>query len=376
MLLMLGMYAFGGLLHNYIVKFSDKSDNVQSELRVTRFSFDRTKHEFVTSDFPVISHNIAHTNIAICACHLAVEHATGIRKVYFLLGDVSKLHLSGACVFYLCVIVTNRVVVVGKVTLVTHAESEPLVSISILDGPNVCFLTHSGRLYYTWPNAIGENVELLCANIPPNCHLTSLLWCSCDDSSTQLVAIGTCVQCPDAMETCSDSGHSVMGVTMGRNKQGQCRSATLVSSDIVPLPYASIILCIYLKRLTIKSPDRDTQHSGASTGDIQLQQRIDSVDDPKTPLPVDVSALACTSYSQLLLFEKGRLLKFGALPFNNAKTIVVLETMLATDYIVVHSANNIVCLILAETFEVLNISTFLSFLWQIINVIHNQCRYT
>ena len=357
----MGMYAFGGLLHNYLVTFSDKSDNVQSELRVTRFSFDRTKHEFVTADFPVISHNIAHTNIAICACHLAVEHTTGIRKLYFLLGDVSKLHLSGACVFYLCVIVTNRVVVVGKVTLVTDIESESLVSISILDGPNVCFLTHSGRLYYTWPIATGENVELLCANVPPNCHLTSLLWCGCDDSSTQLVAIGTCVQRPDAMETCSDSGHSVMGVTMGRNKQGQCRSATLVSSDIVPLQYASIILCIYIKRLTIKSRDQDRQHSGGNTGDIRLHQRSDNVDDPNTSLPVSVSALACTSYSQLLLFEKGRLLKFGALPFNNAKTIVVLETLLDTEYIAVHSANNVVCLILADTFEVLNISTFLFF---------------
>ena len=376
---MSGMYAFGGLLHSYCMKFLKISDNARSELCVTRFSFDRTKHEFVTSDCPVISHIIALENIAICACQSAVEHATGITKVYFLLGDISKVHSSGTCIFYLCVMAVNRVVVVGKITLVAEPEVEaaalPLASISILDGPNVCLLTHSGSLYYTWPMATGQTVELHSANIPSNCHLTSFLWCGCDDLVTNIVAIGTCVQQPDAMETCmqhpdametctqhsdametcSDSDHSLVAVTMAWDKQGHCTNATLDSTDIVPSMYSNITLCIYIKQLTVKSPDQNVWHSGTNAGDAQTPQRSDAAH--HTSLPVSVSAVACTSYSQVLLFEEGLMLKCGTLPFDNADKIMMFETATDSAYIAVHSANNVVCLILAATFEVLHICT-------------------
>ena len=358
---MSGVCAYGGLLHRYCVKYSRRSDNVRPELCVTPFSFDRTKHDFVTSCHPIISHIIAHhqnENIAICACQLAVEHSTGMRKVFFLLGDVSKVSSPGTRIFFLCVIDANRVIVVGKITLVTVSESprladvsnetSPFVSISILDGPNVCLVTRSGTVYYTWPTATGQSVDLFSSHIPTNCHVTSILWCGCDDSATQIVAIGTCMQCSDSTDISSESTRSLVAVALGRDKHGQHTSTTLDATDIVPSVYSAIVLCIYIKHLTIES-------SRTNAGDAAMPHRSDTVRDNDTS--ISASAVVCTSYSQVILFENGRLQKCAALPFNNADKIVTFESSADSTYIAVHSADNVVCLMLADTFQVLHICT-------------------
>ena len=350
--------------------YSRRSDNVRSKLCVTPFSFDRTKHEFVTSCHPIISHIIAHhqnENIAICACQLAVEHATGMRKLFFLLGDVSKVRSPATRVFSLCVIAADHVIVVGKITLVTDTESgsEPLrladdlrdeaslfVSITIIDGPNVCLVTHSCTVYYTWPTATEQSVGLFSTHIPTNRHFTSILWCGCDESATQIIAVGTCMQCPDATDISSESARSLLAVSLSRDKQGRHTSTTIDSTDIVPSVYSRIVLCIYIKHLTIESPD---QNSGINTGDAVTPRRSDTARDNDTS--ISSSAFVCTSYSQVILFENGRLQRCAALPFSNADKIVAFETSADSAYIAVHSADNVVCLMLADTFEVLHICT-------------------
>ena len=356
---MSGVCAYGGLLHKYCVKYSRRSDNVRPELCVTPFSFDRTKHEFVTSCRPIIAHIIAHhqnENIAICACQLAVEHSTGMRKLFFLLGDASKVSSPGTRVFFLCVIAADHVIVVGKIKLVTVTEplrlgdeASPFVSISILDGPNVCLVTHSGTVYYTWPTATGQSVDLFSSHIPTNRHVTSILWCGCDDSTSQIVAIGTCMQCSDSTDISSESRpiRSLVAVTLGRDNHGKHTMPT-DASDIVPSVYSAIVLCIYIKHLTIES-------SRTNTGDAETPHRSDTAQDNDTSL--SASAVVCTSYSQVILFENGRLQKCAALPFNNADKIVAFESSVDSAYIAVHSTDNVVCLMLANTFQVLHICT-------------------
>ena len=365
---MSGVCAYGGLLHRYCVKCSGRSDNVCSKLCVTCFSFDRTKHEFVTSCRPIISYIIAHhqnENIAICACQLAVEHSTGMRKLFFLLSDVSKLTSPGTRIYFLCVIAADRVIVVGKITLVTVSVSEsprladvsdevsdetspPFVSISILDGPNVCLVTRSGTVYYTWPTATGQSVELFSSHIPTNCHVTSILWCGCDDSATQIVAIGTCMQCSDSTDISSERTRSLVAVALDRDNHEQHTSTTLDATDIVPSMYSATVLCIYIKQLTIES-------SRTNRGDAEMPHRSEIARDNHTS--ISASAVVCTSYSQVILFENGRLQKCATLPFNNADKIVTFESSADSAYIAIQSTDNVVCLMLADTFQVLHICT-------------------
>ena len=341
---------YGFCLYNTIT-------NESSSVKVikTSISFSKENGGFKSSAINLKLRFIAHKNIVIHACKAVVSTDSYIQHCYILLGNLneqSDLHL--------CVVGDGDIFVIGKIKL-NESVQKPAeqtgpaaaadcrtcaieqLSCCLVNGPHVVMVINK-MLFYTCQRHQLHHIDALPSVENPS--TLSLLLCERVGEYIFVLGLHTEIKVKeDTMTAVLKTGEHtanneeistrLFSLLVMRDAPNLC--TVLDSTDFIPTAYATIALCCTIERCA----DVDDQNEA-----VVLQRLISS------------NVFLCTSYSQLLVFSKGHLLRCVTLPFEDSTEIFTFKNGAGTEYVVVRSLHNVICVAEMPSLQV-NVDTWI-----------------